>query len=282
MIIRVPATSANIGPGYDSMGLAFNLYNDFYFSLADKTDEATKKSLMYKSVDYFFKSYKFKVPELNIRVKGDIPMSRGLGSSASCIVASLVFANEYSGLNLNKKALLKMATEIEGHPDNVAPALLGGHVTSLVRDKEVFYYKSLLSEKLKFILLVPDFKLETKEARKVVKKEVALEDAVLNIAAASLITQALRTGDFALLKGVAEDRLHEPYRKKLIKDYNLIKEEVTRSNGVLFISGAGPSLMAITEEANEGVESSLRSIETQAHWKILNLKIDNRGTYIKE
>ncbi len=281
MIVRVPATSANLGPGYDCMGIALNLYNDFEFIITDKTKFETKKSLMYESVDYFYKKNKLKTPELEIKVTGNIPMSRGLGSSAACIVSSLIFANENSGLHLDKDELLKYATEIEGHPDNVAPALLGGHICAFLEGREIYYYKTQVDEKFAIYLLIPDFELKTKAAREAVPKEIPLANAVFNISRANLISQALRTGDFNLLKGSAKDRLHEPYRKNLIRDYDVLKEAANSAGAVLFISGAGPSLIVISNGENPELLEKLKTIKTNDQWRIEELRIVDEGAKIK-
>ncbi|MDO5041285.1 MAG: homoserine kinase [Peptoniphilus sp.] len=280
MIVRVPATSANLGPGYDCMGIALNLYNDFHFILSDKTDSETEKSLMYQSVDFFYKKNNLKTPDLQIKVTGDIPMSRGLGSSAACIVSSLVFANENSGLHLDEDTLLKYATEIEGHPDNVAPALMGGHVCSFVEGDEIYYYKTDVSERFAIYLLIPDFELKTKTAREVVPKETTLANAVFNISRANLVTQALRVGDFNLLRGAAKDVLHEPYRKKLIRDYEVFKERANSEGAVLFISGAGPSLIVISDGENAQLLEKLKNAQTLDNWRIEELKVIDEGVKI--
>ncbi|CDZ74554.1 homoserine kinase [Peptoniphilus sp. ING2-D1G] len=280
MIVRVPATSANLGPGYDCMGIALNLYNDFEFIPADKTDHKTKNSLMYKSVDYFYKKNNLTTPDLEIKVTGDIPMSRGLGSSAACIVSSLIFANKNSGLNLNKDELLKYATEIEGHPDNVAPALFGGHICSFLEADKIYYYKTHVDEKFVIYLLIPDFELKTKAAREAVPKEIPLANAVSNISRANLIAQALRTGDFNLLRGSAKDTLHEPYRKKLIRDYDVLKEAAKSAGAVLFISGAGPSLMVIKDGKSPELLEILKNTETQDNWEIKELRPIDEGAEI--
>lgn len=278
MIIRVPATTANLGPGYDSQGLALKLYNYFKFSKADTLDENLLNNLVYKSFKYFYEKNNLELPFINIEIKSDIPMTRGLGSSATCIVAGLMYANYLSGLNLNDEQILKFATDIEGHPDNVAPAILGGHITSFLRDDVIYYNKISVGKNLQFNLLIPDFKLETKLAREVVKKEVALKDAISNIACANLMCAGLKNGDINLIKGVGIDLIHEPYRKKLIEDYDSFKNILEKEKAALFISGAGPTLLVISEKDFD--INKLKNINTQANWDVKVLEIEEEGAII--
>ncbi|SHH27144.1 homoserine kinase [Anaerosphaera aminiphila DSM 21120] len=278
IIIKVPATTANIGPGYDSQGMALKLYNVFKFT--EEKSSIEENNLIYKSFKYFYTRNNISVPEVKIEVNGDVPLSRGLGSSATCIVAGLMAANEMSKLKLDKKEILKYATEIEGHPDNVAPAIYGGHITSIVNE-DVFFSRREVSDNYKFYLLIPDFELQTKVAREVVKTEVKLSDAVSNIARATLVSDALSSGDFKLLKGAAKDLLHEPYRKKLISDYPIFEKICKLNSAVMFISGAGPSLLVIAEKENSKIEQALKnSGEKKAVWKALKLEVSNEGATI--
>jgi homoserine kinase len=281
LIVRVPATSANLGPGYDCMGLAFELYNDFYFEEVDAMSEEDKNSLMYETVKYFYEQNNLVPPNLKIRVDSKVPMTRGLGSSATCIVAGLIFANEYSGLNLDKQKLLEFATKIEGHPDNVVPAFLGGLICAFY-DDELVYYKAKISENLKFTLLIPDFSMETKKARMVVKGTLSLDHAISNIARSNLVFQAIRTGDMDLLKKSAKDFIHEPYRKTLISDYDMLKDIANENNSVLFISGAGSSLLVISEKSNEKIGRAFDGLKSKAKWEVKNLNVNNKGAYIIE
>ena len=279
MIVRVPGTSANLGPGYDCMGMAFKLYNDFHFEETDFMSEEDKESLMYKTVEFFYKENNLEAPKLKITVNANVPMTRGLGSSATCIDAALLFANEFSNLNLEKQKLLEYATRIEGHPDNVLPAFLGGLVCASY-DDELVYYKAEVSEKFKFTLLVADFAMETKLARKAVKDTLSLDHAISNIAKSNLIFQAMRIGDMDMLRKSAKDYIHEPYRKVLIEDYNMLKEIANKNESVLFISGAGSSLLVISDSNNENIDSAFDKLETKAKWKAISLEVDNDGAHI--
>lgn len=276
--VKVPATSANLGPGYDCTGMALNLYNIFNFE--NEKSDINEDNLIYKSFKYFYDRYNLKTPDIKITVDSEVPRSRGLGSSATCIVAGIMAADKLSGKNIGKEEILKLATEIEGHPDNVAPAIYGGLVTSLVSD-EVYFTRDEIDNNFNFLILIPDFELSTEMARKVVPKNVSLEDAVSNISRAVLVSKAIAKGDFNLLKGVKEDKLHEPYRKKLIEDFEIFEKIAKDNNGVVFISGAGPSILIIAEKNNEIIIDKLKNQkESLNNWTLLNLNSDNNGAKI--
>ena len=276
--IKVPATTANLGPGYDCSGMALNLYNIFTFKKGKSN--VNENNLIYRSFKYFYDYYKIKVPEIEINVDSEIPSARGLGSSATCIVAGIMAANILSGKNIEKNKILKLATEIEGHPDNVAPAIFGGIVTSIVED-EVFYSREEVDDNLNYLLLIPDFELSTEEARKVVPKEITLNDAVSNIGRAVLVTKAITIGNFNLLKGSALDKLHEPYRKKLIEDFDIFEKIAQKDNGVIFISEAGPTILIIAEKENKKIIENIENQkESKNTWILKNLKADNNGAVV--
>ena len=177
--IRVPATSANLGPGFDSLGIALDLYNDFLFEETSKgleiigalANEEDKDNLVYLSMLKTFDLIGYIPKGIKIKIESKTPVSRGLGSSASCIVAGVMGANEIAGSPLSLSEIFKLSTKIEGHPDNIAPALFGGLVTSLMEKDEIFYNKINIAEGLKFTAIIPDFPLSTKNAREVLPRD---------------------------------------------------------------------------------------------------------------
>lgn len=281
MKVRVPATTANIGPGYDTQGMAFKLYNTFEFTLSKTLKDEIKDNLIYQSFSYLYEKNNLVPDFVDIQVEAEVPMARGLGSSATCIIAGLVAANEFSGLNLSREEILLYANELEGHPDNVAPALFGGHITAFCENGKVYYKKQSVSKNFKFHALIPDFELKTSQARAVVKKEINIADAVYNISRASLISSALRDGDVDLFIASASDRLHEPYRKTLINDYEYLKGLVTNLNAALLISGAGPTLLVVSDVENKNLDLKIKRIEnTVSNWESLEFEVDNEGAII--
>lgn len=289
--IKVPATSANIGPGFDSIGLALSLYNTFTFEEIPKgleimgCDDRFKgeDNLVYTSMKRTLAEIGHEIGGIRITMETNIPVSRGLGSSAACIVAGILGANELAGSPLSKDGLLKIATEIEGHPDNVAPALLGGLVTSIAEGDEVFHNNINVAKGIKFIALIPDFSLSTKEAREVLPKEISFKDGVFNVSRVSLLLSAFSNGKFELLKYGVEDKLHQNYRSKLIPDFDKIKDICNKYNSFgTFISGAGPTIITIIDEKNKDfiheLKNQLNSLKN--NWLLKELDIDLEGAAV--
>ncbi len=276
--VRVPATTANLGPGYDCMGLAVKLYNDFIFE-EEIGWENSPNNLIFKSMEYLFEKVGYKEKGIKITVEGKVPQSRGLGSSATCIVGGLIGANEISGANLSRDEILELATEIEGHPDNVAPALLGGLVSS-VYDNKVYYNRYLVSQDLKYYFLVPDFELSTKAAREILPKYISLGDAIYNMSRSVLIPDAFSKGDYERLKVLLKDKLHQDYRRGLIHGFTQVQNSIGDS-GIVALSGAGPTMFVISKgDINKLLESILK--EHNLNWAILDLVPDNDGARIIE
>ncbi|MBE8951461.1 MAG: homoserine kinase, partial [Quinella sp. 3Q1] len=221
-----------------------------------------------------------------IRTKNNVPISRGLGSSSAAIVGGLVAANEILGAPLTRQGLLKLATEIEGHPDNVAPALFGGFTVSVMDNGEVQTFSFLPRIKLKLIVAVPDFELSTRLARKVLPKNISMRDAIFNISRASMLVAALVEGREELLPLAFDDALHQPYRKKLVPGMSEVFEAAKEAGALgAAISGAGSCLIAFTT-TKSGLEEKISSAMVEAFKvhgvasKALTLDVDRRGAKI--
>ena len=226
--VRVPATSANLGPGYDTMGMAFNLYN--YVTMEELGTglnisvqgegkgevPLNEDNIVFQAACRIFQEVNYHPKGLKILLENNIPVTRGLGSSASIIVGGMMAANIISGEKLDKEHLLQLAIKMEGHPDNVAPALLGGVVVAAGINELFNYVKIEAPDGLNAVAAIPNFPLATKTAREAVPKEVSLSDAIFNIGHASLLVAALMKSDFKLLGKVMEDKLHQKYRSPLI------------------------------------------------------------------
>ena len=217
--VSVPATSANVGPGFDAVGLAVTLYNTATFEESDALDISSadgtriprgETNLIYRSARTLFERVGKKLPPLKIVQTNPIPMARGLGSSSACIIAGLLGANRMLGDVLNTQELLTLATAIEGHPDNVAPALLGGLTTSVFEGGEVYSVKRAVDDSLCFAAVVPDYKLLTEAARAALPAQVAHRDAVYNLSRAALLPAAFCDGrhDLGLLRRAARPAAH--------------------------------------------------------------------------
>lgn len=287
--IRVPATSANIGPGFDSLGMALNLYNVFSFEekksgleiLGSLDNKEPRDNLVYSSMVKVFEKTGYYPKGLKIKIESNIPISRGLGSSASCILAGVLAANKLAGSPWSLNKVFKMATEIEGHPDNIAPALFGGFISSLMEREKIYYNKIEIAKGLKFIAIIPDFTLSTSLARGVLPREIPHGDAVENVSRVSLLLSALSNGRFDLLKPALEDKLHQPYRGELIKGFRPVMDRVYGLGAMGgYLSGAGPTIMAMIkdEDTNFGKEMEAYLKSMNFAWEIIELQIDLEGT----
>lgn len=288
--IEIPATSANLGAGYDSLGLALDFYNYVNMeesdeisitSLDDMAVPTDKSNLIYTSAYDLFKVCGKTLKGLKIEQVNNIPMTRGLGSSSACIVAGLVGANKLLNDPLSTDDLVDIAAQIEGHPDNTAPALLGGIVTAVFDGKKVHWVKQEVYTKLKFVAIIPDFELKTEKARACIPKEVSHKDAVYNLSRAALFSASLLTGKFENLRTAVHDKLHQPYRMGLIPNCREVFD-IAYNHGAygVYISGAGPTVMAIVDENNTffkgKVEFSLESAGL-SNWRVHEFHIHNTG-----
>ena len=257
--VSVPATSANVGSGFDALGLAVTLYNTVTFEdsevLEISASDGTRiprgeSNLVYRSAKGLFEKVGKQIPPLKITQTNPIPMARGLGSSSACIIAGLLGANRMLGDVLNTQELLTLATAIEGHPDNVAPALLGGLTSSVFEDGKVYSVKRNVDESLCFAAIVPDYKLLTEAARAALPKEVSHKDAVYNLSRAALVPAAFCEGRHDLLAIATEDKLHQQYRMPLMPGSREVFD-MARLCGAkaVYVSGAGSTVMAVAEKA---------------------------------
>lgn len=290
--VKVPATSANIGPGFDSLGIAFNLYNEFEFSEVNKgisfygfkEEFSNTDNIVYKAMELCFEKCNYKPMGLKIGlVNENIPISRGLGSSSTCIVAGLLGANAIMNNPLSIEELFKLGVEIEGHPDNIAPAFFGDMIVSVVEDGEVYYNKINIKEGLSFIALIPEFELSTSLSREVLPAQINFKDAVYNVSRVSLMISSFISGKFDLLKYCCKDALHEKYRSPLIKNYNLVHNKCMDLDALCcFLSGAGPTIMAIIKNDNKEFLEKLNTFikDENIPWRIKELSIDNLGATV--
>jgi homoserine kinase len=270
--IRVPATSANLGPGFDCLGLTLNIWNEISFEPsskvsyhaegegAEKLNKGTK-NLLTKAFAYVHEICGRELKGFNIQAQNEILMSSGLGSSAAAIVAGLFGANEFLGQPLSESELLILATDMEGHPDNVAPALIGGLVVSVTTDDEIITRRYELPE-LTIVIVKPALDWPTRVARAVLPKSVSRADAVFNIGRAALVVDALCNGDLDLLQKVMDDRLHQPYRLKHISG-GMSAYKTAKQFGAAALSGAGPSIICFvpSEKAEQAKKQIMQKFE---------------------
>lgn len=293
--VKVPATTANLGPGFDCMGMALPIYNTVTIEetvlpgtgveinvIAENqsTDEFSlehipmdENSIIYKAVELLYNSIGQTPSELKITIHSQIPIARGLGSSASVIVGGLIAANELLGRPADEAALLSIATEVEGHPDNVTPAIVGGlTITSSEDDGSIVYRKLDWPEEWNITVCIPEYELATDISRSVLPKEVPMQDAVYNAQRMGMFVHAIHTKDSELMKLALKDRLHQPYRMKLVPGLEKIAEKLKHEENVIgcVLSGAGPSILIISEKNNlDKIKATVKEV-----WNDLNLKAE--------
>ena len=287
--IRVPATTANLGPGFDAFGCALGLYTDVTFEETPFGLEITgcdeaytgPDNLAYTSFCAVMASLSEEVKGVKIHIDAHIPIARGLGSSAALLVAGAMGANVLHGNKLSTQGLLNITNAMEGHPDNLAPAFYGGLTASMVDNGLPVTVNFPLHPEWEIIALIPDFDLPTSKARAVLPQQVSRADAIYNVAHGAMVLKALELGDEKLLRNGMQDKLHQNYRRHLIMDYERI-EAFARTTGSAFcLSGAGPTLLCITR--NKGLEALLKDKLaglTKANWEVLPLHVEFQGERI--
>ena len=274
--IRIPATTANMGPGFDCIGMAFDMYNyidfeptgaDGYCELTSDGDaghiDLSKDNLIYKAYAAVFQYLQKPVMGIKMHFENNVPYSRGLGSSSAALIGGVKVANEVLGNPLSDTELLNVALQFEGHPDNIAPALLGGVVISgLDENGDVFYSKITPPANLHCTVIIPDYPLATKKARAVLPQQFSMQDAVYNVGRMAMLIDAMHTGKLEQLALAMNDKLHHPYRMPLIKGMDEIVP-AAKALGALnvTISGAGPTILIVSDGKKDF--SSLQDILTK-------------------
>ncbi len=304
--VRVPATTANLGPGFDILGMALPFYNEITieetviphsgveFHVFDKNGEENLyvhndgENIVLKAIEFLYNFIGQEPDSLKITIKTGIPIARGLGSSASVIVGGLIAANELLGKPSDLDALLAIATEVEGHPDNVVPAFVGGlAITSQEDDGHIVYRKLEWNKDWKLIICIPDYELQTGISRSVLPKEASYKDAVFNAKRCAMFVEAVHTKDDKLMKLALQDRLHQPYRLKLVPGLEEISKKLKNEEDVLgcVLSGAGPSVLIISKNsAIEKIKETVNEVWSNLNIKaeVLDVEIEEKGAFIVE
>ncbi|ANE47183.1 serine kinase [Paenibacillus swuensis] len=266
--VKVPASTANLGPGFDTLGMALNVYAWIEMAVAERTVirlygeqmdgvPTDKTNLIYKVAQQVFRAAGETYPELEISMYSDIPLTRGMGSSASAIVGALTAANALIGNKLSTNHLFRMATELEDHPDNVGASLFGGIVVASWDGERADAIRLEPHPQLEVMVAIPEFKLATEKARLVLPQQITMRDAVYNVAHSSLLVAALAAGRLDMIRHAMQDRLHQPYRASLIPGMDTILAEATDHGALgVALSGAGPTLLALVD-AQEARQAEL-------------------------
>ena len=287
--VRVPATTANIGPGFDTFGCALQLYNTFTFAETAsglqfsgcEEEFCNEENLAVVAYRCVMDALGLPMPGLKITIDTGIPICRGLGSSASLIAAGAAAANALHGSPCTKLELLGICNDIEGHPDNLAPALLGGLVASYVDGGRPVAARYSVHPALRFTALSPDFQLSTHLARSVLPKTVPFADAVFNVSRSAVLLKAMEEGNAELIRAALHDRLHQPYRSSLIHGYEEVRSLALSCGALGFcISGAGPTLLCLSMDEAFDQRLAPKLSALPHNWQLLSLPIDHQGTVV--
>ena len=261
--VRVPATSANLGVGYDCMGLALDDYATVTFEviahgleiLGCEEAYCNEDNLFYQAFLEGLKYMNETVPGIRITVDTDIPYARGLGSSATCIVAGLAGANALFQNRMNRYELFDLATRMEGHPDNIAPAIFGGLCVSFMEEGNPNMIRYGVKRDLQFVTMIPDYEVSTKSAREVLPNNMSYAQAVYQMGRCAALAKAIEIGNAMIMKRACKDQMQEPYRKELIPEYADVNKLCEDAGMItMYISGSGSTMIALTqEEVDAGV-----------------------------
>ena len=292
--VRVPASSANMGAGFDSLGVALNLYSNLEIeetegglqiisSTMGGTVHNDKKNLVYRAMERVFDEVNYVPKGIWIKQESKIPMTRGLGSSSSCIIGGMLAANVMSGRRLSYPEILNLAADMEGHPDNVGPALYGGLCISASIDGRTVVKSTKLCYDLKFAVMIPDFYVATKKSREALPQTVRLKDAADNISSALMFYNSVISGDFENLRYGVNDKIHQPYRKRYIEGYDEIFDKTYELGScATYLSGSGPTIISILNGESNGFKSKMEQFfsEKSHKWRCLILECDNGGSVV--
>lgn len=292
--LRVPATSANMGAGFDSLGVAVGLYNRMTveeipegLQIVNKNAQSyvpkDKNNLIYRAMLTFFEHVGYEPRGYRITQNSQIPMTRGLGSSSACIIGGMLAANIISGRKLSYDEIIHLAAKMEGHPDNVGPALYGGFCVSLMDNDRTIVKSTKLKNHIKFAVIIPDFFVATKKSRGVLPTSVDFKDAVFNVGHVSMFQAAMLSGDMEALRIGVQDKLHQQYRKNYVDGMDEIFEKTySLGSNATYLSGSGPTILSILDDDyttfSHGMEKYFK--ENSLKWKCMILPIDNVGAVV--
>ncbi len=258
--VQVPATTANLGPGFDCLGMALQVYNSVEMSVTpsglhiEVQGEGSpdiprnQDNMVFQAAQKVFRQTGYHPPGLRIRLTNNIPVARGLGSSTAAVVGGMIAANIISGNKLEQKDIINLAYGMEGHPDNVSAAVLGGIVVAVPADGEVRCMKIPPPKNLRAAVSIPDFPLSTRMSREVLPQQVPIADTIFNLGRVALLVSALYTGDINQFTVAMEDRIHQPYRTSLVPGMKKVfaAARLAGAKGIT-LSGSGPAIIAYSD-----------------------------------
>jgi homoserine kinase len=293
MRISVPATSANLGPGFDTLGIALKIRNQViikparFHSVSLKGEGANNPKLkdnnmFISTFNDFHQNLNSSKQQYRFEFQNEIPLSRGLGSSSAVIISAIASAYAIEGISLNDKKLLNLALSYESHPDNITPAVMGGFTVATIHENEVFYIRKEIPSSLKAVVVIPNRAISTNLSRKTLPFKYSKEDAVFNISHSSLLTAAFMSEDWRMLKKASKDRFHQYYRMKQMPELFAVQKVALR-NGALMstLSGSGSTFFNIAYVKDTA--KLVKKLEDNfPHFKIVVCDFDNDGIIVED
>jgi homoserine kinase len=274
--VRVPASTSNLGPGFDCLGVALRIYN--FVTVARATKYESLAPIAAKAADLFFKRTKRRRFTFSCSALEKIPRSRGLGSSATIRLGVLHGLNELTGRPLDRLSIFRLCAELEGHPDNAAPSSFGGFTVAGGENVQRFQ----VSPRLKFVLLVPDFEIRTAAARKILPAEIPHPDAVASVGNACAITAAFASRDYKKLRGAFTDHFHQPFRARLIPFLPRVVAAAEKAGALgAFLSGSGSTICAVTLRSSQRVAAAMKRAARSTSARTIITTADNRGIQVR-
>ncbi len=294
--IKVPASTTNLGPGFDCLGLALKLYNTVEMERTEEKDITIKISgegekelprdelnIILSAIKLVFDKAGEKLCGLRIRQVNQIPIGRGLGSSAAARLAGIMAANELLKANLSEGEILRLAAELEGHPDNVAASLFGGLVIVGREGKDFRWLRLEVPENLKVVVAIPEKRLSTQRARDILPEKISLSDAVFNLSRVAMLVSSLISGRWQYLAVSTQDRLHQPYRSSLVPGMEEVFEAALKEGARgAFLSGAGSTVAALADENEKRIGKAMQEafLKKGLKSRVKVLEIDKKGAQV--
>ena len=294
--VKVPASTTNLGPGFDCLGLALKLYNTVEMERTEEKDITIKISgegekelprdelnIILSAIKLVFDKAGEKLCGLRIRQVNQIPIGRGLGSSAATRLAGIMAANELLKANLSEGEILRLAAELEGHPDNVAASLFGGLVIVGREGKDFRWLRLEVPENLKVVVAIPERRLSTQRARDILPEKISLSDAVFNLSRVAMLVSSLISGRWQYLAVSTQDRLHQPYRSSLVPGMEEVFEAALKEGARgAFLSGAGSTVAALADENEKRIGKAMQEafLKKGLKSRVKVLEIDKKGAQV--
>jgi len=294
--VKIPASTTNLGPGFDCLGLALKLYNIIEIEEIRKDKVGieiegegkndipqNEKNIIFPAIKRVFDKAGKKISRIKIRQINNIPPGKGLGSSAATRIGGIVCASNFLGMNLSREEILKLAASLEGHPDNAAASLLGGLVIVIPQKENFRWIKIDLPLELKVIIALPEIRIPTQKAREILPQNFSLEDIVFNLSRMGTLIYSLVKGEWEYLMLATEDKLHQKYRETLLPGMREAIESALKSGAKgAFLSGAGSGIVALAENKEEKIGKSMQKafLKRGITSKIMTLRIDREGLKI--